>query len=484
MSQSHGAGFVPAISLERRAKRPLWLQLADGLRAELVRRRPPEGDLLPSTRELARTLGVARGTVLAAYEQLVAEGCLAGRRGAGYFVAELPVVGAKEGARRGLGMLPSRPAMTTQLFRPGQPDLRLFPRLEWSRCMARAWRRRSAWESEADLFGDRELRRAIAEHLVVWRSIRTSPEQVVVTAGSIGGLELLLRALLPSPGRVAVEEPGYPVIRHIASGFGHRVHGVAVDEEGLCPEALAALSPPPRLLVVTPSHQYPLGHLLASERRRVLLDWAEEVDAFLVEDDYDSEYRYLGRPVPALAAMDRRGRVIYAGTFSKVFSAGIRLGYLVLPEKLCASVRAALDRFGSRTSLVPQPALAMFLESGAFARHLRRTRRIYDARRRFLLDGLARRFGDLLHTGDASGGMSLTLFPRPSCADRFDDRTLARAGAGQGLGFAALSDHFAERPGMQGLLLGFAAHHETELARGLDRLRALLEAVALIRRRS
>ena len=475
MSQSRGAGFVPVIVLQRRAKRPLWLQLVDGLRSELVSRRPPNGTPLPSTRELARMLGVARGTVLAAYEQLVAEGCLAGRRGAGHFVAELPAAGVGEGAKQGTGVPPLRPAATPDLFRPGQPDLRLFPRLEWSRCMARAWRRRSAWEREADPFGDRELRRAIAEHLVGWRSIRTTPEHIVITAGSIGGLELLLRAMLPSPGCIATEEPGYPVIRHLAAGFGHRVRGVPVDEAGICPAALASLSPPPRLLVVTPSRQFPLGRVLAPGRRRALLDWAEATGAFLLEDDYDSEYRYSGRPVPALAAMDRCGRVVYAGTFSKVFSAGIRLGYLVLPEPLWAPVRTALRRFGSRASLVPQPALAMFLESGAFARHLRRTRRIYAARRRFLLDGLAQRLGHLLRTGDSSGGMAFAVFPQPAFAPVFDDRALARAAAGQGLGFAALSDHFAEGPGMAGLLLGFAAHEEAEIQDGLDRLEALLE---------
>ncbi len=482
MNQWRDAGFVPAISLERRAGRPLWLQLVDGLRSELVSRRPPSGTPLPSTRELARMLGVARGTAVAAYEQLVAEGCLTGRRGAGHYVAELPAAGAAEGARRG-SPAPPQPAATPDLFRPGQPDLRLFPRLEWSRCMARAWRRRNAWAQGADPFGDPDLRRAIAQHLVVWRSIRTSPEQIVITAGSIGGLELLFRALPPSPDCIAIEEPGYPVIRHLAAGFGHRVRGIPVDGAGMRVEMLAGSSPLPALVIVTPSRQFPLGHLLAPERRRVLLDWAEASHAFIVEDDYDSEYRYGGRPVPALAAMDRRGRVIYAGTFSKVFSAGIRLGYLVVPERLIGAIRSALRRFGTRASIVPQPALAMFLESGAFARHLRRTRRIYDARRRFLLDGLERRFGDLLRPGDTSGGMAFAVFPRSAFAPDFDDRALARAGAGEGFGFAALSDHFAEGPGTRGLLLGFAAHEEGEIAEGLDRLEALLEARILNLRR-
>ncbi len=471
MSQSRGACFVPAISLERRAKRPLWLQLVAGLRAELASRRPPPGTALPSTRELAGSLGLARGTVLAAYEQLVAEGCLRARRGAGYFTEAPPAaeetkaVAAPVAVRRAPDG--SRPP---PLFRPGEPDMRLFPRLEWSRCMARAWRVRDAWSRAGDPFGDPELRRAIAEHVLAWRSIRTSPERILVTAGSIGGLELLLRAVLPVPGRIALEDPGYPVIRHLVAGFGHRPLAVAVDQAGVRADALARLSPPPRLLVVTPSRQFPLGHVLAVERRRALLAWAEAVDALIVEDDYDSEYRYVGRPVPALAAMDRSGRVVHAGTFSKIFSAGIRLGYLVVPGRLIGAIRSALERFGTRASIVPQPALAMFLENGAFARHLRRTRRIYDARRRFLLDGLATRFADLLRPGEVAGGMSFPLFPGPGWNRRFDDRALVAAGRERGLGFAALSDHYAGRPERSGLLLGFAAHEEGEIAEGLDRL--------------
>ncbi len=484
MNRSCRSTFVPAIALDREAKRPLWLQLAEELRAELGRRRPPPGAVLPSSRELARMLGLARGTVLAAYEQLVAEGRLRSRRGAGYFVAEFAVPRTATGSvsRAGTRPVASSPAAVAP-FRPGEPDMRLFPRLEWSRCMARAWRRRDAWETATDPFGAPELRRAVADHLLTWRSLRTTPDRILVTAGSIGGLELLFRAVLPAPGRVATEDPGYPVIRRLAAGFGHRVDGVPVDEGGIRLEALARLSPPPRLLVVTPSRQFPLGHPLAVARRRALLDWAEAVDALIVEDDYDSEYRYVGRPVPALAAMDHRQRVVYAGTFSKIFSAGIRLGYLAVPERLRGALLAALERFGTRASILPQLPLAMFLETGAFARHLRRTRRIYDRRRRFLLARLEERFGGFLHPGDASGGMSLVLFPADRRDPRFDDRALATAGRERGLGFAALSDYFAGAEPSPGLLLGFAAHEEAELDRGLDLLGTLLAARGFTPRR-
>ncbi len=477
MSQSKGSRFVPRLRLERSGARPLWIQIADGVREELDARGPAFGTLLPSSRELARMLGVARGTVLAALDQLVAEGYLTARRGAGYLVARRPGTDPPAGKRRDSGRStgsPVRRCPAATLFRPGMPDMRLFPRLEWSRCMPRVWRSRDAWESApCDPFGDEGLRRAIAEHLVVWRSIRASWRQIAITAGSIGGLELLFRAILRGPDRIAVEEPGYPVIRHVSEGFGHQVCGVPVDADGIRADALRALDPPPRLAVVTPSRQFPLGHVLATERRRILLEWAEAADAFLVEDDYDSEYRYGGRPVPALAAMDGGRRVIYAGTFSKIFSTGIRIGYLVLPEALCDPVRAALGRFGTRASLVPQPALARFIEKGAFARHVRRTRRIYAARRNFLLAGIRTRLGDLLRPGDASGGMSLAVFlnaPRSPT----EDAALVRGARRAGLGIAALSGFFSGSPTATGFLLGFAAHTEPELARGLDRLADLL----------
>lgn len=458
-----------AFSIDRSSRTPVFEQICRHLRTQAASGQLREGTRLPPTRAFAEELGVSRSTIVTAYEQLVAEGYLDSRQGSGFTVCRMGDVELAPPPVPAVADRPAEEAGPPLPFQAGQPDMRLFPHRQWAKAISRLARTRPEnLLAGGGPFGCFALRQAVAAHVRDWRGIEASPHQIVVTAGSGDGLELCLRALAATGDGVGLENPGYPPLRHFAASMGLRPVDLAVDEEGArLPEGNADL----RLVVLTPSHQFPLGGAMAPGRRLALIRWAEERQGWIIEDDYDSEFRYAGRPIPAMAGFDGLKRTIYVGSFSKIFSNSLRLGYLIVPEGLVDRFRAALAQFGGKASYLPQQALADFIESGEFYRHLRRMRRIYGERRKVLLQGLAAGFGDRGWFRDHQAGMQQVFH----LDGRYPDREVARRARALGLTIAPLSDFAAGDPPFNGLVLGYCAFTPEELNAGLDNFRRLLD---------
>jgi len=451
------------VALDRSRPRGLRVQVEEGLRDAIRCGRLPPGERLPSSRALAADLGVTRGVVVDAYDQLAAEGYVTTVQGSGTRVND---VGAAGPAPTGAGAVPA-PALTHD-FRSGLPDLALFPRAAW----ARATRAALAAMPDADLgylppAGLPAVRASIAAYLGRVRGVACEPAQVVMCNGFGHGFSLVLRALFDR-GRtgVAVEVPGYDDPRDQIHAAGGRAHPVPVDEEGIRTDALAALpAATVGAVVVTPAHQSPTGVVLSARRRTELADWARATGAYVIEDDYDAEYRYDRQPVGALQGV-APDRVIYHGTLSKSLAPGLRLGWLVVPPELLDDVlraRLLTDHMG--TSIV-QATFGEFLERGDLDRHLRRTRRIYRQRRDAVVDALARWL-----PGTSVGGVSagLTAFVTlPAGRDSGDVVATARAA---GIGVYQVPDPFVD-PALRAatLLLGYGTQRPAQIHEGVARL--------------
>jgi len=445
-----------ALTLER-AGPPMTGQLVAALRDMILSGLAGPGMRLPPSRRWAEELSVSRMTVVMAVEQLVAEGYLAARQGSGTFVAaDLPHLRPAGPVADGPDADGARPY---PVLTPGVPDTRLFPHGRWAQHLAQAWRQPDAALLERpDPMGWPPLRAAIAAHLRAWRGIACSAGQVAITSGAGEAAEILSLALWAAGAKVVMEDPGYAPIARVLREAGRVPVPVRVDDEGLPPDAAEGAA----AVLLTPSRHYPLGVTLPLPRRLALLDWAERTGGTIVEDDYDGEYRYQGQPLPAIMQLDRgAGRVIYLGSFSKLLSPALRLGYMVIPPGLLPQVRARMAATGPRASLVPQPALAGFMQSGDFAIHLRRMRRVYAARQQVLREAL-----DL---PPDPGGMHLVL-PLPGQ----DDKALAREAGRAGLGVRALSGYAVLPDPPRGLALGYAAFDEDSLRAGAARLRQVL----------
>lgn len=468
------AGFHldPRKGLARQLYQALRERILDGRMASRMR--------LPASRELAETLGVSRNTVVRAYDQLYAEGYVEGRIGDGTYVAELgsgvpastpPVLQARAPewlqARLqayGPGAPPSGPP---RAFRLGLPALDLFPFDIWSRLQAQFWRASSLDQlGYGDPAGDPRLREMVAAYLRNGRGLRCSPEQVVITSGAQQAISLCTQLLLQAGDSVAVENPCYRAAAQTFAVAGACLRGVAVDGDGLDTRQLAALHDC-RLVYVTPSHQYPSGVTLSLARRLELLDWAEREDAWIIEDDYDGEYRYSGAPLAPLASLDRQGRVLYVGTFSKVLFPALRLGYLVVPPALVEPL-AQLRTLAMRHSEVgTQAVLAEFIARGHFQRHIRRMRQAARSRRDALLRNWpAKEAGVMLPPIHA--GLHVCV-PLPSLAR---ERELLDKAAAIGIELSALSDYcLPPGPVRAGLVLGFAGIDELQIGHALENLR-------------
>jgi GntR family transcriptional regulator / MocR family aminotransferase len=442
-----------------RSARPLYRQVYDRFR-EAIRDgvlRPEER--LPSARSLASQLGAARGTVDMAYSLLAGEGYIVGRGAAGTFVAS----GLTPGLRRSLKRsgsasadisARSRPPGTTVMpFQLGVPALDVFPRALWSRLSSRRNRILTVETMvSGEAGGFAPLREAIASYLTVSRGIRCHPEEVIITAGFQGALGLLTRTFLQPGDEVWFEEPGYFWARDTLAAAGAKVIPTPVDAEGLDVAEAVKQAPRARFAYVTPAHQSPLGISLTLQRRLALLSWAEGANAWIIEDDYDSEFRYGSRPLPALKSLDEAGRVLYVGTFSKVLFPGLRLGYLVVPEIEVARVRRVSQFLHGGGPMLMQAVVADFMSEGHLARHIRRMRMLYEQRRASLVNALAEVLEDRLTVQLQAGGMHL-IARAPTLKD--DCHLVARARA-HGLAPAALSAWYADRRRKeQGLLLGF-----------------------------
>lgn len=454
-------------------RRDLAGQIYAQLRAAILDGRLRAGEALPPTRELARRLSISRNTVGVAYDRLAAEGFLTSRVGAGTYVRETG--SAARGAPAASPLRPRRiwdevsvwpppmPGIRWD-FRAGLPDVRLFPYESWRRIMA-GLLRPSGLGDPVDPAGLPALREAIARHIGVSRSVRANGRDIVVTSGVQQALDLIVRVLLEPGDVVAVEDPGYPPVRMLLAAAGMRVRGVPVDAEGLRVDALPGDA---RAVYVTPSHQFPMGMPMSLPRRRALLDWARRRDVVIVEDDYDTEYRYGGRPIEPLQSIDEDGRVLYTGTFSKIMRPVLRLGFLVAPPALHRAFRMARYVTSWHAELPAQAALARFIDEGLLARHIRRSRREYRARHERVAELVGRLFGDRLTLVPAEAGLHLSAV-LPAGAD---DAAIAARALGAGVGLFTLSEFAVARPpAVSGLVFGYGAVAPPEIEAGLRRLR-------------
>jgi len=485
-----------SLALDRHGPEPLQAQIFDQVRAAILAGRLTPGTRLPATRALATELGVSRNTILGAFERLYAEGYIEGRMGSGTQVSGvLPedllsarqLAGAQAGTTVAAGKLSALSKQMTGMnyrnrhsakgaraFRPGLPDLQQFPFQLWSRIIAKFWRHpQHDLLCSGDLGGYLPLRRSIAAYLGAVRGLRCTPEQIMITSGAQQALDLIARTLIDPGDDVWVENPGYVGLRSTLMAAGARINHIAVDDEGLSVEAGRRQAPTAVLAAVTPSHQYPLGVTMSLARRLELLDWATGANAWILEDDYDSEFRYGGKPLSALQGLDQSGRVIYVGTFSKVLFAALRMGYIVIPEALLGpftELRASID---DQPALALQPALHTFFEDGHFASHIRRLRGLYAARQEMLIDALKAEADGLLTASPHEAGMHLVAGLGPDCA--LSDHDIARRAADAGLTVRALSAFYEGSEKPEGLVLGYAGLTEDEIKRDVKRLVSVMQ---------
>jgi GntR family transcriptional regulator/MocR family aminotransferase len=459
---------------------PLYRQLYQGIRKGILDGRIGSGAGLPSSRALAEELGVSRNTVLLALDQLVAEGYVEGTARSGTRVAAVPApqrprdrpLGPGPSARgrmiAGVPMPASARGTPAVPFRAGIPALDRFPGALWARLTSRRWRRQPEL-GYGDPAGYGPLREAIAEYVRLSRGARCTSDQVIVTSGSQQGVDLAGRVLLDPGDQVWMEDPGYPAARIALAAAGAELVPLRVDAEGLNVAEGERVAPRARLAYASPSHQFPLGVTMSAGRRLALLRWASRAGAWVLEDDYDSEFRYDARPLASLQGMDEDGRVIYVGTFSKTLFPAVRLGYLLVPEGLVETFRAARAVADRQSPTMDQAVLAEFLAEGHFARHVRRMRRLYAERQQVLVDAVERRLGDRLRAVPSAGGMHLMGWLAPEA----DDQAVALRASELGVETAPLS-RYALRPQPPGLLLGWAAYPPDALRQGVDRLAAAL----------
>ncbi|MEM7346388.1 MAG: PLP-dependent aminotransferase family protein [Chloroflexota bacterium] len=478
------------IQLDNTATIPLYRQLYRAIRQAILSRQLTAGTQLPSTRSLMQELLVSRNTVLNAFEQLIAEGYLEGKPGAGTFVCQVlpddlfqvdqPVSHAQqtESARsvklsqRGKKItkaaidLQGRLAQT-QAFRPGMPALDAFPFKVWERLLTQRWRQ----VEPADLgysrpIGYPPLREAIATYLKAARGVTCQAEQVIIVAGAQQAIDLTARVLLDPGDAVWMEDPGYLGTRGALQGAGGQVIPVPVDQEGLSLKAGLTQAAHARLVYISPSHQYPLGVTMSLTRRLALLQWASQANAWILEDDYDSEFRYVGRPLAALQGLDQMGRVIYVGTFSKVLFPALRLGYVVVPPDLIEAFSAALALTNRCHSWLDQAVLTDFMNDGHFARHLRRMRTLYDERRLALIEGMQAQLTDWLAIEATEAGMHLVGRFAPGV----DDQAVSRQLVEIGVDAPALSNYALTPLGRGGLMLGYAGTDVATIQAGVKRM--------------
>ncbi len=495
MAKQAGSVFsVDVTGLESDPGQPTYLRICERLRTAITSGALSPNARLPSSRTLAEDLGVARNTVEWALSQLVADGYIVRRRGAGSFVVDAlperdsPPLAPKRvarskaaGAKRRLSQraqaLQSYPghyrAIRPIPFTPSLPPIDLFPRKVWNRLLVReASRSGSDYWMYGASNGLPALRDAIAAHASAMRATRCSPDQVIVVTSTQQAAELSGKVLADPGDRAWVEALGYQPVQHCLRAAGLQVVHVPVDENGLDVAAGISLDRSARVAYVTPAHQYPLGYEMSLERRKALLEWAQDQDAYIIEDDYDGDYRYEGRPIASLQGMDGSGRVIYVGSFNKILFPGLRIAYAIVPEELIGAFVDAKHVADGHTALLLQGVLAAFIHEGHLARHLRKTRAIYDERRRAFLEE-AKILEDALEFGPARAGMHVTALFREGGGKRSDDLAIALECARSGVEVHPLSKYGASERG--GLVFGFAGASRAATRTGLQVVRRVIQ---------
>lgn len=466
-----------------------WLYLA--VRSAILEGRLRPGTQLPATRELAGQYGLSRGTIVRAFEELKSEGYLEGSAGSGTFVNKvLPeellqarrttgAPGTPPHKRRlrlsrygnSLEAFPGAELRPVRAFRANLPALDLFPTALWSQIAARRWRSASTkLLSSCDPLGYRPLRTVVADYLNSSRGVKCAPEQVAIVSGAQEAIDLVARLLLNPSDRVCMEYPGYIGATRVFEALGAKIVPAQIDSEGMVLREAALRDT--RLVYVTPGHQFPLGTVMSLARRLDLLQLVHRSGALLFEDDYDSEFRYAGKPLPALQGLDRNQVVIFAGSFSKVLFPSLRLGYMVLPEAFVERVSAALSITLRHAPLPEQAILCDFISEGHFGRHLRRMRQIYAERASVLMEACGAELTGLLEIPTVEAGLQTVGW----LLEGLSGDAVSTAAADRGVEVTSIVANTRGRAPREGLLLGFAAVNNREIVRGAQQLALVLKA--------
>ena len=466
---------------------PLFRQVYRSLRQSIVSGAFPGGHRLPSTRDLAEQLGISRTVVLLAYELLLAEGFVVGRGGSGTYVSGSLNTGATRRRERSAQLALARFGVAAAVAArdahiPGggraaplrfdfvwRSDMETFPFEAWRRILLRKARAASIRAHDyGQAAGTLVLRQAIAAHLGRSRAVVCDASEVIVVNGSQQALDLIARVLLERGDAVAVEDPQYQGTREVLLAAGAKLRPVAVDGEGMNPAKLPAQGA--RLIFVTPSHQFPTGTILPLPRRLALLNWARRKNAVIVEDDYDGEFHYAGSPLESLQGLDREGRIVYVGTFSRTIFPALRIGYLIAPKSLAPAFTAAKWLSDRHSATLEQQTLAEFIDSGMYERHLRRLRRRNTARRAALCEAVHKYLGNRVEmTGDGAGVHVVLWLGRD-----FSEKAIIEKAAARGVGVYGVSRYFLKRPSRPGLMLGYSRLKENEIREGIRRLSEII----------
>ena len=483
------SGLAPVIQVQKRASNSLYRQVYEGYRKAILDGSLRTGQRVPSTRVLALELRISRMPVLDAYAQLLAEGYFESRVGSGTVVSRsLPErTGNGKPATQSKRLNKERRRVSKRClhlasaegfyrarslgpFSVSQIEFDDFPLAVWNSLVNRHARIARAQSLDyGDPMGLQELRERIAEYLRIARGVRCDARQIMIVSGSQQGLEIATRVLLDPGDRVWMEEPGYRFARSVFACAGCVVVPVRVDGEGLNVASGTKKCPSARAVLVTPSHQYPLGVTMSASRRLQLLDWAESNGSWIIEDDYDSEYRYEAMPVTSLQGLDRNSRVVYIGTFSKVLFPALRLGYIVIPEDLVERFLAARFALDIGPATFHQAVLADFIGDGHFARHIRRMRSVYAERRNALVGNLHEHFGSAVEVTGAEAGMHLS-----AVLNGIPDQQVSVRGARENLWLVPLSAFYLGKAAQQGFILGFGSTSVQEMPAAVHKLRRLV----------
>jgi GntR family transcriptional regulator/MocR family aminotransferase len=485
------SSISPIIAIDRNAEKPLHQQVYDSYREAILRGDLQSGQKIPSSRELASEIGVSRFPVLHAYGQLMAEGYFESHVGSGTFIsATLPeqTMSSSQGAG-GLeaGISGRRPVARRTRFYPRfgrdshlrgwgafgihQPAFDHFPFQVWSGLVAKHSRNPHASAiHNINPLGSERFREEICAYLRTARAVKCDAAQIMIVSGSQQALDITARVLLNPGDSVLVEEPGYNLERTVLAAAGCRLKLVPVDNEGMDVAQGVKRYPGAKAAFVTPSHQFPLGSTMSATRRLLLLNWAQSSGAWVIEDDYDSEYRFDARPIASLQGLDVNSRVIYIGTFSKILFPSLRIGYIVIPRDLVshfAAVRFAMDIF---PPYLYQEVLSDFMSQGHFGRHIRKMRQIYDARRTALIDSLQTEFGNELQVQGSAAGMHVTV----TLPEGYDDQEIAARAAKERLWLWPLSPHYLGKSRQSGFILGFGSTSEEQIPSAVQRMRSVV----------